>query len=253
MRDKEYSLKPPPHTYRIALLGSSFSLGGGVPVGQTHESLLEDRLNREGPGAPQRRYEILNFSVGQYGILQYFVLTDRKVFNFSPNAVIVVFHSLEANRLAIYLTRMIRDRVPIPYPYMQAKLREVGVRPEMEEPELRRRLRPIVPDLIKWMDRRIVEMCRARGVTVIAIPFPIPLQNPNEQKDLANLATIASQAGMRLLVLQDAYRGYPVDSLHLPGDGHLNVLGHKVVADRLFERLREDDAKLLRLGFTPAK
>jgi hypothetical protein len=39
---------------------------------------------------------------------------------------------------------------------------------------------------------------------------------------------------------------HQADSLHLPGDMHSTVLGHKVVADRLYESLRATDTALQR-------
>src|SRR4029079_19356230 len=86
MRDKDYALAPPPRTYRIALVGSSFTMGGGVPEDKTIEALLEDRLNREATTAAHRHYEILNFSVGGYRGIEYGEVIAKKVFPFSPNA-----------------------------------------------------------------------------------------------------------------------------------------------------------------------
>jgi hypothetical protein len=246
MRDKEYSLKPPRNTYRIALLGSSFSQGDGVLVEQTHPWLLEERLNRDGPGAPNQHYEILNFSVGGYSTLQYLFLLDTKVFQFAPNEVIVVLHSIEENRIATQLVKLIRTRIPIPYPFIREQLATAGVEPSMEEPELRRRLAPIVPVIMQWLDRQIVETCRAHHVPLLAIPFIEPPDNPKRAERRTQMAAWASQAGMKLLSMEGAYGTHQADSLHLPGDMHLTVLGHKLVADRLYESLRATDTALQR-------
>lgn len=54
MWDREYALKPAPGTFRIALIGASFSMGAGLAEQKTHEALLENRLNRKRPGSYSR-------------------------------------------------------------------------------------------------------------------------------------------------------------------------------------------------------
>ncbi len=247
MRDKEYELKPPRGTYRIAFLGSSFSMGGGVPEEQTHEALLEDRLNREGPGTPSRRIEILNFSVGGYGLLQYVALMEKKIFTFSPNAVIIVIHSTDVRILA-KLTSLLRAGIPIEDPYLRQTLQKAGVQPGMEAPELRRRLSSVSLDLVKWSYQRIAQRCREHGVPLVGIAFEEPRQRGQEQ--VAEMAALASEAGIPVLDLKGVYDGRSLSDVKLrPGDVHLNVLGHKLVADRLYGLLRENDARTLKLGF----
>jgi hypothetical protein len=247
MRDKEYQLKPSPGTYRIALLGSSFTFGAGVPAEQTIESLLEDRLNREGPGTPDRHYEILNFSVMRYGVLQYLGITEKKLFPFEPNAVLVVIHTLELNRMVNNLLALIRQGIPIEYPYMQQQLQQAGIRPHMAETELRRKLAPIAPDLVGWSYRRIAEICHDHDVPIVGIVFREP--RAISEKELAAATKLVAAAGIPLIDIQGAYDGGSLSSYRMPLDAHLNPLGHKVVADRLYELLRANDARALRLGF----
>jgi len=247
MRDREYEIKAPPGTYRVALLGSSFTLGGGVPLEKTLDGLLEDRLNREGPGAPGRHYEILNFSVGNYGILQNVVVLDRKVFPFAPNAVLVAIHDVEQNRMINHVASLVRGNVAIEIPYLRQKLQDAGVKPGMAEPELRRRIAPIVPDLVRWSYQRIAEICREHRVPVVGIVFPEPRRS---EESLATTVGWASEAGIPLLDLQGFQDGHAMSALRLTsGDMHLNALGHQLVANRLYQLLHENDARALKLGF----
>ena len=48
MRDREYTREKPPGTFRIAVLGSSVTMGSGVGDGETFESLAERALNERG-------------------------------------------------------------------------------------------------------------------------------------------------------------------------------------------------------------
>jgi len=253
MRDKDYTLTAPRGTYRIALVGSSVTMGPGVPADLTMEALLEDRLNREGPGAPQRHFEILNFSAIAYGLMQNVAVVDRKVFPFTPDAVLVGIFTLDAGRVGQYLIMLLRSKIPIPYPYVQQKMDEAGVTAAMEEPELRRRLGPVTEHLMRWAYQHIVEVCRQRGVPVLGLVLPDP--RPSGRTSLPSLdlaARLAASAGMPLLDLRGVYEGQNLALLRLSlerGDSHWSVLGHKLISDRIYELLRANDKQGLKLGF----
>jgi hypothetical protein len=63
LRDREYSLKKPPGSVRVLMLGDSLTFGWGVKVENTPTKILEEMLNRDGSG---RTYEIINSGVGNY-------------------------------------------------------------------------------------------------------------------------------------------------------------------------------------------
>ena len=47
LRDKEYILKKPLHTYRVAVFGDSWTVGSGVKEENIYSSLLEDYYNKD--------------------------------------------------------------------------------------------------------------------------------------------------------------------------------------------------------------
>jgi hypothetical protein len=260
MRDQEYSLAPAAGTYRIALVGSSYTMGAGVSASVTLEAIIEERLNREAVTKSTRAYEILNFSVGGYGVLENLVVVDKKVFPFSPNAVMLVLHSVEDSRLIGALVTIVRNDTRIEYPYVQRALQKAGVRHGMEEPELRRRISAISKDLVRWSYAQIAERCQRNGVPLIGIAFPIP--GPSEKADdLAEVVAAATAAGIRVLSLGRVYDGQRLADITLlaptprrpNGDTHLNELGHRLVAERLFQLLRENDSHALKIGFPNAQ
>ncbi len=258
MRDDEYSLAKPSRTRRIALVGGSIVMGSGVEHEDIFEALLEKRLNREYASSGPR-YEILNFAVGGYGVLQYAASVERKVFQLNPDVVILATLSGELSRTADVLTGMIADGSTLP-PYVDSLTVKAGIKPGMKRSEVRRLLsRPEVSDSLQaWGYRSIVDNCRRHNVIPVWAYLPTLDQASNDSTrrkpshDFGQMAPVARKAGFVVLDLSDAYSGTTSGDITLvPWDPHPNALGHKLLADRLHDVLIANDS-ILQLGLTPA-
>ena len=89
MRGPERSISKPSNTYRIALLGDSFSFGWGVEQDKIFAQRLEDNLNRVATRGT--KVEVLNFGVPGYSTFQevYRFLDSGK--DFMPDAILVYY------------------------------------------------------------------------------------------------------------------------------------------------------------------
>lgn len=252
MRDKDYEQRHVAGTYRIALLGNSYEMASGFRQSDGFESIVEDSLNRVAPAG--RKYEILNFSVGGYSIVKNVAVAERKVPPFKPDALFYAIHSNEAASNIVHLIWIVRNRVPIPYPYLQEKLRETGAKPDMVELRLRHRLAPITNDIIRWGYRRIVELCHQNGMTPVALVVPRTDETKADQEKLAQYAAWAREAGFTVLSLEGAYGAHSLEAISLsPADRHPNELGHRLLAERLYQELRGNDGRTLNLGLSDSR
>jgi hypothetical protein len=231
------------------------TVGAGVPVEQTMESLIGQRLNHEGPRAPRQHYEILNFSVGGYSILQNVEVLDKKALLFKPTGVLIGIFSVESRRMSDYLTKLVQSQVPIEYPYIREKLQHAGVTADMERPELLRRLAPLSDDIVRWSYSHILQVCKAHGVAAVGVVLPEPKLKAGH--DIKKAAKLARESGLPVLDMGNIYHGQDVDSLRIGrveesgnDDAHWSVRGHKLIADRLYEALRENDGEAFNLGFS---
>jgi hypothetical protein len=86
-RDIERSKAKPPHVFRIAVLGDSFTEARQVDIEHTFWKRLETHL-AEFRG---RRVEILNFGIGGYGTAQQLLTLKLHVLGFSPDLVLLAF------------------------------------------------------------------------------------------------------------------------------------------------------------------
>jgi lysophospholipase L1-like esterase len=87
MPDREVSVEKPPGTFRIAAIGDSISANfGHRPRPEIYLNVLGRRLDREDWRGT--RFEMLNFGVNGYGLLQSVRLLETRVLRFSPDLVI---------------------------------------------------------------------------------------------------------------------------------------------------------------------
>ena len=91
LRDKEYELKKPDNTVRIAVVGDSFVFGFGVELNETIVKILESKLNSRLSKKRYINYEVMNFGVSAYGTEQEYILIKNKVITYSPNIIILAF------------------------------------------------------------------------------------------------------------------------------------------------------------------
>lgn len=86
LRDYEYSYEKPKDTFRILLLGSSFSQALQVPLDRTYENILERKLNQDG-----EKYEVINAAVGGWGTAQELFFLRAEGLKYNPDLIILDF------------------------------------------------------------------------------------------------------------------------------------------------------------------
>lgn len=110
-RDKKRSLEKPPNTFRILMLGDSFTEGWGVAQNKTFSWLLESKLNSLNKG----HFEVLNMGVASYSpILEYLQLKYIGL-KFNPDLVVLNFDYTDFADDKAYeaYASYDRDRIPI--------------------------------------------------------------------------------------------------------------------------------------------
>ncbi len=118
--------------------------------------------------------------------------------------------------------------------------------------ELNKRFEPFVPDLTRWCLTAIATECRAHGVAPVWIYLPTTDSDSFEAGPfgLDEFRSWAQAAGFATWSLDGLYDGHDMNALWLaPWDRHPNAEGHRVIADRLYAVVRENEPDLaLRAG-----
>jgi hypothetical protein len=130
LRDREYSLPKPPGTFRILMVGDSFTEGVGVSAKETFSKQLEERL-RDRPGP--MKFEVINAGVASYSpLLEYLYLKEQGL-RLQPDLVVLNFDLSDLHDDITYTARARVDERGIP----------IGVGPSPDEHEILPK--PLIP------------------------------------------------------------------------------------------------------------
>jgi D-alanyl-lipoteichoic acid acyltransferase DltB (MBOAT superfamily) len=244
LRDKDYADQRPAGTLRVAVLGPSSVMGWGVADGEPFEAVLEERLNSAPLGTGYKAFEFLNFGVPGYQPPQELVNFERSL-ELQPNMVFYVATGRELRRSASYLAEVVRKRIAIPYPGLQAIVHKSGVTPEMEETEALRRLEPLGGEILRVVYQTISERCRELSIQPVWVFLP-QVRTGSWQEETPMALQLAQQAGFEIINLDDVYSGHDIEAIRLAEwDDHPNALGHRLVAERLYAELAKRADALL--------
>jgi hypothetical protein len=239
MRDRDYEREAPRGTYRIVLVGSSHEVGFGVEDQATFENLVEDRLNEGSSASKATRFEILNLSVGGYGIARKLARLERDGLPFEPDAVIFAVNTADRGFDRSDLATILRQDRRVPYDELKAIYRRAEVDANMLDFEIRRRLKPFIPDLQAWAFRRLAELGASRGIRVFVLFRPSPIDSADGPTEREALIRTARAAGLEVLDLTPAFgQVSDLNTLRVaPWDIHTNAAGHRLLADELHSQL----------------
>ncbi len=266
MRDLDVPLAKPAGTYRIAVLGPSHVMGSGVGDGETFADYLEERLNASMSREAGVRYEVLNFGVPAYSLLQQLFLLEERVVAFRPDAVFitdsprphntVVSHLLATSAAGIAipypgLDSLVRRTgvaalgepgVPVPFPLGRALAETAGVEARMPWTEADRRLRMSADSLVRWTMDHLAEVIRAHD----AVPAFVGLDNVvDPPTSEVPVLRDAREAGFLVFDLFDLWQDRDKPALRVaPWDNHPNAAGDRLIADRLFEMMQRHRSEL---------
>jgi len=251
MRDKEYTKKKKPGTFRVALLGSSYAMGVGVEDKHVFETLVEDWLNDRYAGGEYDRYEILNFSKEGYLLMSTVGMCMEVVPSFEPDAVIIIDHAMQPKRLAKRMARTNAQVEHYPKPWLKEWLDKHGVETGTGLGRDSRQMWASADDLPRLFLRDAVELCTRNGAKAIWLWLPVNKPSHPEFAEVRARQQAAAEAlGMVTLTLDGAYGDHTIEQLAIAAwDEHPNALGHRLLADALLRQLEQNsDAIGLGLG-----
>ena len=107
MRDVNISVKKPPRTFRVAVLGDSYTEADVVPMRDAFFSVMQQRL-RACPALSGKRVQVLNFGVRHYGTAQELLTLRERAWRYSPDFVVLAIYTgndIRNNSVALELNK----------------------------------------------------------------------------------------------------------------------------------------------------
>lgn len=253
LTDRDYPAVKAPGTFRIAVVGDSFSFGPYLQYDDTFAKRLERWLNLN---RDERPVEVINYGVPRYStshevavtekalaagadlVLLQITLNDPEIKPYRPTSLIVDEETGQS-RLESGVYRHWRSLA--------------WVRTRLENAESHRRYVRYFFRLFEnrrtWENFRsplggIVGRCRKAGVPIVAVVFPLFGHPVNEEYPFRpiheKVAGLLESLAVPHLDLTDAYRDMPLDRLQvIPiADRHPNEIGHRIAAEQILIWLR---------------
>lgn len=254
MPNPEYGYEKPPHTRRIALLGDSISVG---PYGSGYEALLENRLNQADITPEVSTFQILNFAVYGYSLVQSMDVALEKVSLFHPDVYLVEMSALEVMGRAGWRTHignLIVSKSDLKYDFLRQIVARAGVQPADHLPRIKTKLAPFRNTVIHWALEQIRDHARSEGAQMIIALVVPPVSPALVDEQLTELGPALEGIGVPVVDLRDTFRPYTnLDELQvLPkSDIHPNARGHQIVFESLYAKLRAQPAAWAALTGNP--
>ena len=111
LHDQEHAITKPENTFRIAVVGDSYCEALSVSLEEAFWSVMARKLEECG-AFPARKIEVINFGVSGYGTAQELLTLREKVWNYSPDLVLL---AVTTNNDITDNSRVLKRTDDIPY------------------------------------------------------------------------------------------------------------------------------------------
>lgn len=257
--DRGPELQPKsPSLKRVLVLGSSITLGWGVPYDSVFTTRTEARLNQERPFGPDLKFEFINAGIGNYNSLFQYRLFLRQFPVVNPDLVVLNYFISD-----VQPRTMGRDNAILKYSLLSAFLFD-------RWSQLKLRLSPSYTDLFTfyknlyadsssaWKNTRQEVLAMHDSATSHGIPFVVLITpdihdlSPGTPYEALYRKMDSTFTSMGLATVSSFGRfqqqfGSDVSRLWIQSDDpHPNSRGHALTSDILYQYLVDTDPLKLR-------
>jgi lysophospholipase L1-like esterase len=246
--DVEHAFEKPAGTFRIVVIGDSVVEGIFVGWRNSFARQLESRLREE---FLAQRYEVIVLGCSGYSTSQELVLLENEAFRYAPDLIVWSYMLNDPGNPMIdgacgNLWHLYQPRSQLAFLVFKARWKlRVALRERGAPREWYARLHYIYRDEVKANITRIGAICRDHKVPAVFLINPVFLDEPSFDSYPfvqlhQQLRQAASENGLVVLDLLDAYKGSDPHALSLPKDPwHPNREGHRVITTFLMNELAE--------------
>jgi lysophospholipase L1-like esterase len=241
LADREYARQKPPGVHRVALLGDSIARGEGAPYLGNYESLLEEKLN-EGAAAAGPRVEILNFAVGGYNVTQMLESAFVKATPYDPDVYVVALTKLSVyRRWGEHLALLLDAGIDVKYDYLRSVVREAGLDRTDPIGVTHAKLARFRIPTIRWVLAELQRHAASHDAEVVVALVPSAEDADILREEFLGVREVVDGLGIPVIDLLDTFERVDYATYRVAAhDGHPNAAGHRLLFERLYERLAAD-------------
>ena len=212
--------------------------GTGVTYDQRFESLLENKLNAGGV----RHYQILDFAVGGYMLTQMFGMAMEKAPPFHPDVYVIAVTDRTGNPIwAKYLAELVKDGHDLRYNVLRTIVAEAGVTKQDSTEAAQEKLAPYRVSAMRAIFLELKAHAEQQSATLVVFFVPSLQEEPVIDASYLPVRESLQNTGIPVVDASHTFSNYDHDQLRLDWfDQHPNVLGHQMIADNLYKKLRHN-------------
>ncbi len=244
LRDNEYSIAKPDRTFRVAVIGDSFTIPAGVRIEEAYHTRLETRLNRERSDVS---YEFINFGLGGYSLRQYLGVLKHKAMSYDPDLILIGFCAANDHEIPSEKKFHRPYRVkPKTHPFFTHSFALKQVVKQLsryfEAREKARTKAAYSKEEVRYMSNMfslITAIGRENDIPIVVV-FLSHRHGEKRSRHAAELREIVRAHGLLFVDTTPAFEGTDFDDYTIYAiDKHPNGKANQVFADRIYAYLRE--------------
>ncbi len=239
LRDTEHSFKKPDNTYRIAVVGDSFSLPSGVDIDDSYHQVIERLLNTEDQ---DREFEVINFSVGGYSLNQYLGLIQFRAAAYDPDMILVGFCPENDERVPRYLENVPYIEKEQTYPFYDSfilNLLKPALMRNQKAHQTQKEFSDRQTTYLKSVFSQMGSFSKTNNIPVIIV-FLSTRNSEFRRSYSSGLEEIVTQCGLQYADVSQAFQGENDRKFWIfPTDYHPNKEANLKFAQYLYGFIRE--------------
>jgi len=225
---------------KILFIGSSISLGWGVPLNKSYPQLLSENLANQ-----NLNYQILNGSVGNYNTYRYVENFLKNQKDIDPKVLVVNYFINDAEILPMGSRNILLENSEL------AASLTIAVKKMLSEnnESLVDYYKELYRDensgfkLMKKSLKKLSNYTSENDIEVYFVIIPdIHFLQDYPFKDIhTKMSTIAQKYNFKVIDFYEVFKGIPFSELQIiPGDSHPNEYGHKLMGKELSDNIISD-------------
>lgn len=266
LRDYEHKKEKDLLTFRILVLGDSFTLGLGVNIEESYPKVLETMLNKNNNGRVYKRYEVINGGVDGYGTEQEYLYYTELGKEYMPDLVIVGLYSNDIEEVAAGIPSTYSKTKLKNSFYFLSYLRGLQILTTKYRGDLlqlyKGQYTPQFEDAIKRTKEylnKIRDFSISNGSKTVLVIIPFCLEIDRQEWDKKGLSDTYSEvffdknmskfsdiftefeksSNIPTLPLLPAFRKTGTRPLYFKRDPHFTKEGHKLAAENIYNFIKE--------------